>query len=177
MQARLGALAIALATAMALTGCASKRTPHLMNLRSSTKTPDEFSILPTKPLEMPKNMSALPTPTPGGTNLADPTPVADAVKALGGRPSALQGTKIPASDSRFVADISRFGIQPDIRQELNAADIRFRRHHPPRPLFKLFGFSSYFAAYKSMALNQYKALEYWRARGVRTESAPPEKTK
>lgn len=177
MQARLGALAIALGTAMALTGCASKRTPHLMNLQSGSVGPDEFSILPTKPLQMPKNLAELPPPTPGGANLADPTPFADAVTALGGRASALKDTKIPASDHALMAQVTRFGIQPGIRQELDAADLAFRKRHPPKLLFRLTGRSTYFSAYSSMALNQYKALDYWRARGVRTDSAPPQGTK
>lgn len=177
MQARLGAMAIALGTAMALTGCASRRTPHLMNLQSTQRGPDEFSILPTKPLQMPKNTAELPAPTPGGSNRADINPDADAVAALGGRPSALEGTTIPASDGALVSDASRFGLQPGIRQELAASDLNFRRRHPPKPLFKLFGKSTYFSAYKSMALNQYQALEYWRSRGVRTDSAPPATTR
>ncbi|WP_102225937.1 DUF3035 domain-containing protein [Acidimangrovimonas sediminis] len=176
MQARLGALAIALIGAMALTGCASK-DPHLMNLHSDMPGPDEFSILPSKPLEMPKSTTELPPPTPGGTNRTDQTPVADAVTALGGKASALKVGAIPASDQALMNDVSRFGMQPGIRKELAAEDLRFRQHSPPKPFYKLFGISSYLRAYKGMSLDQYKALEYWRARGVRTESAPPENTK
>jgi hypothetical protein len=99
------------------------------------------------------------------------------VTALGGRASALKDTKVPASDHALMAQVTRFGIQPGIRQELNAADQRFRKRHPPKLLFRLTGRSTYFSAYSSMALNQYKALDYWRARGVRTDSAPPQGTK
>jgi hypothetical protein len=43
-----------------------------MNLRSPHDGPDEFAILPTKPLEMP-GFQVLPEPQPGARNLVDPT--------------------------------------------------------------------------------------------------------
>ena len=49
--------------------------------------PDEFSILTYKQLRTPPANAALPSPTPGGANLADPTPYGDAVAALGGQRS------------------------------------------------------------------------------------------
>ncbi len=48
-------------------------------IRDATKSgdgfhgPDEFAILPTKPLEMPADVAALPPPTPGAANRADPS--------------------------------------------------------------------------------------------------------
>lgn len=175
MQARLGAFAIALVVAASLAGCASRPVPKLMNLRSSSPGPDEFGVLPTKPLEMPKNMADLPTPTPGGSNRTDPTPQADAVAALGGRERA--GGGVPASDGALVTRASRYGVTPNIRQDLAAEDLDFRKHHRAKPLYKLFGISSYFRAYKDMALDPYKSLARWRAAGVRTETAPPKSTK
>lgn len=175
MQARLGAFAIALVAAASLAGCASKEAPKLMNLRSDSPGPDEFSVLPSKPLEMPKNMAELPTPTPGGANRTDPTPVADAVAALGGRERAATG--VPASDGVLVSRASRYGVTPGIRQDLAAEDLAFRKQHHAKPLFKLFGVSSYFKAYQGMALDPYRALARWRAAGVRTETAPPESVK
>jgi hypothetical protein len=157
---RIGIAPVAvLVLAGALAGCAGNRTPHLMNLRSGN-TPDEFAILPNKPLQMPKDMSALPAPTPGGSNLADPTPAADAVAALGGKPSALHRQAIPAGDSALVAAASRHGVAPDIRQVLAAADLKFRRNHNGKLLDRLFGHTV-----------------YWRARGVATPSAPPQGVK
>jgi hypothetical protein len=51
---------------------------HLYNLRSDSGGPDEFAILPTKPLEMPAGHGALPPPTPGArtapTRRPRPTP-------------------------------------------------------------------------------------------------------
>lgn len=79
-------LAIAGAAMLTLAGCGSGDEPRLMNVRSTTQGPDEFGILPPKPLQMPTDLAALPPPTPGGANLTDPTPFSDAIVALGGRP-------------------------------------------------------------------------------------------
>lgn len=175
MRAEQGIFGIALAAVLALAGCSGSSTPHLMNLHANLGSPDEFAILPNKPLQMPKNMTALPKPTPGGKNLADPTPLADAVKALGGNPNAAQ-TAIPAADSALVKAASRYGVSPDIRQQLAAADLKFRRNHNGRLLDRMFGHSVYFQAYAPMSLDQYAALKKWRALGVATPSAPPEPT-
>ncbi len=172
MQARRGGIAIALATALALAGCAGSGTPRLMNIQAKAGHPDEFAILPTKPLAMPKT-AALPAPTPGGTNRADPTPVADAVAALGGRASTLKAQGIPRSDAALVAAASRYGVQSGIRQSLARADLTFRREHPGKPLDRLFGQNLYFGAYAPMTLDAYAELARWRRAGVRTPSAPP----
>ena len=69
---------------LALSACAGDG--RLMNLVSDDG-PEEFAILPTKPLELPPDLAALPDPTPGGSNITDQTPDADAVAALGGNPA------------------------------------------------------------------------------------------
>ncbi|MFM2355908.1 MAG: hypothetical protein RLZZ528_1644, partial [Pseudomonadota bacterium] len=94
---------------LTLAACNRDRPPELMNLRSQTQGPDEFSILPTKPLQMPEDIAALPEPTPGGANITDPTPEADAVAALGGNPEALTRTGIGRSDGALVSHAARFG--------------------------------------------------------------------
>ena len=49
-------LAIACTALLMLGGCGrNAATPELMNIRSSTNGPDEFSILPSKSLEMPEH--------------------------------------------------------------------------------------------------------------------------
>ena len=45
-RARIAAIVLA---ALTLSACAGDRNPQLMNLRSETRGPDEFGILPTKP--------------------------------------------------------------------------------------------------------------------------------
>ncbi|WP_127902625.1 DUF3035 domain-containing protein [Solirhodobacter olei] len=176
MRAAGGRIGIALMAVLGLAACSGGGAPHLMNVRSGS-TPDEFAILPNKPLQIPKDTSTLPTPTPGGTNLADPTPKADAVAALGGRPAAMKSQSIPAADGALVAAATRYGVTPGIRQTLDAQDLRFRKNHNGRLLDRLFGNTVYFQAYRAMELDPYAALAFWRARGVATPSAPPKPTK
>ena len=58
-------LAVAGAALLTLAACGgSQRVPTLMNVRSETNGPDEFSILPPKPLELPENLVDLPEPLP-----------------------------------------------------------------------------------------------------------------
>ena len=115
---------VILVLAAGIAGCSNK---GLMDLLSSTNGPDEFLVLPNKPLEQPSEYSSLPQPTPGGGNLIDPNPKADAVAALGGRPSSLDAQGIPASDSALVTQVSRNGVPRDIRATLAAADAKFRK--------------------------------------------------
>lgn len=162
-----------LAALVLLAACGrSDRVPNLLNIRSNT--PDEFSILPTKPLEQPADYTALPEPTPGGTNRVDPTPKADAVAVLGGNPAALGRTGIPAGDGALVNYASRYGRTPDIRATLAAADLEYRRKNDGRLLERVFNVNVYFRAYRAMSLDQHAELERWRLLGIRTPSAPPD---
>lgn len=159
---------LVLAGVLALASCASTdRVPRLMNLRSESNGPDEFAILPPKGLEMPKDLAALPEPTPGGANLTDQRPKDDAILALGGKPGA--GRK----DAALVAYAGRKGDDPSIRATLAAEDLAFRKKHPGRLLERLMNLNTYFAAYRDSWLDQYAELARWRAAGVATPSAPP----
>jgi len=162
-----------LVASVGLSACGRKDRP-LMNLRSTGAGPDEFSILPTKPLKMPKSFASLPEPTPGAGNLADPRPEADAVAALGGNPKYLEPRgKLPRSDSALIATATRYGISKDIRDVLAAEDKEFRRSHPPKLLERAFKVSAYFKVYAPMALDRYAELARLRRAGVRTPAAPP----
>ncbi len=66
-----------------LAACGEPEQPSLMNIASNTSSPDEFAVLPGKELTIPRDLASLPTPTPGGTNITDPTPRNDAIAALG----------------------------------------------------------------------------------------------
>lgn len=174
MRKSIGTFGIALIAALAMAGCSSSQEPQLMNLRSSTAGPDEFGILPTKPLEMPESLAELPAPTPGGSNLTDPTPQADAVAALGGNPARLKsGAGLPAADGALLARASRFGTSADIRTTLAAEDLDYRRTHNGRLLERLFNVNVYLKAYLPMSLDQEAELERWRKLGLRTPAAPP----
>ncbi|MEX1661560.1 DUF3035 domain-containing protein [uncultured Thioclava sp.] len=174
MQVRYGTLGIAMVAVLTLAACGGDRTPTLMNLRSSGQGPDEFGILPSKPLQMPENLAQLPPPTPGGKNLTDPTPEADAVAALGGNPRRLDITgKVPGSDQALVSAVSRYGAQAGIRQTLAGEDLAYRKKRDARLLERLFSVSTYYKAYKPMELDQTAELERWRRAGAQTPAAPP----
>jgi hypothetical protein len=158
---------------LALTACGSSDDPRLLNLAKSGRGPDEFAVLPTKPLQAPEDFAALPPPTPGGANLVDPTPEADMVAALGGNPAALAR---PGVDGGVVNYAGRYGIAPDIRPALAAEDLELRRRNDGRLLERIFNVNVYYRAYRrqDMELDQYRELDRFRRAGVRTPAVPPQ---
>ncbi|MBC2836175.1 DUF3035 domain-containing protein [Paragemmobacter straminiformis] len=172
MQAARGVLVIAVAVMLTLAGCSKgDKVPSLMNIRSTTQGPDEFAVLPPKPLSLPEDLTALPEPTPGGANLTDPTPEADAIAALGGNLRAAGG--IPAGDGGLVNYAARFGVAGDIRDTLATEDLAWRQKNDGRLLERLLKVNVYFKAYEAMWLDQQAELWRWRRAGVKTPSAPP----
>lgn len=154
---------------LALAAC-GRGDPQLMNFdRSAERGPDEFLVLPTRPLEMPPDLAELPPPTPGGTNRVDPQPEADAIAALGGNIERAQG-----ASSGLLAYTTRFGVGEDIRGVLAAEDLEYRRNNDGRLLERLFNVNVYYDAYRPLALDRYVELERMRAAGIRTPAAPPE---
>lgn len=174
MQAAKGRAVIAIAAMVTLAACAGDRDPQLMNLRSG-QGPDEFAIVPPKPLELPENLGELPDPSPGGFNRTDQNPEADAVVALGGKPGAAGG--IPSGDSALYGHAARFGVDGGIRGTLASEDLDWRRDNNGRILERLFNVNVYYKAYRKQRLDQQAELARWRALGVRTSSAPPRKPK
>ena len=164
---RLGSSFCILLVAASAAACSRGETPSLMNLRQTGDGPDEFAILPTRPLEMPENFAELPPPTLGGTNRTDPDPEADAIAALGGNVDR------GAAAGGVVSYVSRFGVASDIRGVLAAEDEDFRRDHNPRLLERVFAITTYYNAYEDVALDQYSELSRMRRAGVRTVAAPP----
>ncbi len=173
MRSAKGRAIIAVAAMLMLAACGGDRTPQLMNLRSSGQGPDEFGILPPKPLEMPESLSELPEPTLGGSNRTDPQPLDDAIVALGGKPGAAGG--IPAADGAIYSHAVRFGVEAGIRDTLATEDLQWRRDNNGRILERLFNVNVYFKAYRKQRLDQQAELARWRKAGVRTPSAPPRK--
>lgn len=172
MQAAKGRAIIAIATMITLAACGGKGVPELMNLRSG-QGPDEFAIVPPKPLELPENLTDLPEPTPGGANLTDRQPENDAIIALGGKPSAAGG--IPSGDSALYAHAARYGVDGGIRSTIAAEDLEWRRDNNGKLLEKLLNVNVYYKAYRKQSLDQQAELARWRKLGVRTPSAPPRK--
>ncbi len=150
--------------------CARGGDPDLLNFGPNLDGPDEFLILPTKPLETPADLDALPPPAPGTANLVDPEPQADAVAALGGRPGVLAR---PSTDGPLLTYAGRNGVDPTVRTDLAAADLAYRQSNRGRLLERLFGVNRYFTAYGAQSLDQRRALERARAAGIRTPAAPP----
>lgn len=163
---------LCVALMLGLAGCGDDKTPQLMNLRSSTQGPDEFSVVPTKELVLPEDMAALPEPTPGAANLADPTPEADAIAALGGNPAVV--TRGGVGDGALVNHTSRFGRQGDIRSIIASEDLAYRQKNNARLLERVFKVNVYYRAYADQSLDQHAELARWRRAGMKTVGAPPD---
>lgn len=172
MQATRRFSAIAAAMVLTLAACGNRDgVPSLMNIRSATAGPDEFGIIPPKPLEMPEDIAALPEPTPGGANRTDRDPQAEAVAALGGNIGSREG--VNSAHAGLYAYAARYGVTAGIRQTLAAEDLEYRRQNDGRLLERLFDVNVYFKAYEPMSLDQQAELWKWRRAGARTPSAPP----
>lgn len=129
--------------------------------------PDEFAILPTKPLEMPTDMAALPPPTPGAANRVAFDPDAEAVASLTGRTG-------PAGTARANALIARAGpVDPNVRAQLAAEDAAYRKDHPGKLLPRLFTKDDTALIYQGLTLDSGMAFEQLRAAGVGVPPAPP----
>jgi hypothetical protein len=163
---------LAILSALVLAACSAGERP-LHDMRSSTGGPDEFSVMPVAPLELPDTFT-LPTPTPGASNRTDADPKGDVIVALGGSRAAQSAGGIPTADAALVARASRNGVIPNIRETLAAEDAQFRK---TRKRFSLFGgaFSRnrYFKAYSAQALDAYAELQRFRTLGIATPTAPP----
>ncbi|EBA11277.1 DUF3035 domain-containing protein [Roseobacter sp. CCS2] len=166
------ALSFSVLALILVTACGNTDRP-LRDLRSAGGGPDEFAVIPLGPLEIPQTRD-LPPPTPGGTNRTDPSPNADAIRALGGSPSAQIAGGIPAGDAALVAQTNRYGVDPNIRAVLAAEDEakldRARRSNFFNPL----GRDRYFPAYRRQALDASAERARLQAAGVTVAEIPAE---
>ncbi|MXU64547.1 DUF3035 domain-containing protein [Oceanomicrobium pacificus] len=134
-------------------------------------SPDEFLVMPQKPLEIPADLTRLPPPRPGAQNRADIDPIALAQSALSGAPARpIAGT---SADAAFVAAASRNGVGTNIRQVTAVEDQAYRRDNPGRVLNRLFSTYDEYEIYRDMALDPVAELARLRALGVYTPAAPP----
>lgn len=168
---RLPLAAILLAVLMTGAACSGKKGMH--DLRSNSPGPDEFMVLPVEPLTAPKDYAVLPAPTPGGANLTDPHPQADAVAALGGNPAALNATGVPSSDGALVARASRYGVPQNIRTTVDTEDAKFRKQQKRLSSFRLFPVDRYQQAYRRQKINPFEQTDLFRSYGIATPSSPP----
>lgn len=144
----------------------------LRQMQSRGEGPDEFIIVPAKPLEQPESFSALPAPTPGGFNRTDQRPLEDSVAALGGQRGS-PNAQIPGSDAALVNHTSRFGREGNIRATLAAADAEFRKRQSRLTQIRIFQEDTYSVAYRSEALSASAVAEQYRRAGIPTPTAPP----
>lgn len=156
--------------ALALAGCSGG---GLRELSKASAGPDEFLILPSKPLTPPPDYNNLPTPTPGGANLVDQNPIADAATALGGRPELYANAGIPTSDGVLVAQASRYGVPPDTRVTLAEEDAQFRKRKAFLAKFRLFKVDRYEQSYQSQTINPFVQAGRFQNAGIRIPTAPP----
>ena len=100
--------------------------------------------------------------------------LADAIAALGGRPSAIDpngGT--PASDGALIASTSRYGVPSNTREELAQQDAEFRKRQARWSGFKLFPVDRYSQAYRREVIDPFPVNESFRQSGRETPTAPP----
>lgn len=161
---------ILLASTLAVTACSKG---GMRGIRAPGSGPDEFAISPAKPLTAPKDYASLPPPTPGGSNLTDPTPQADAVVALGGRASALDVTGVAASDGALVAAASRYGVPENVRTVVAEEDADYRKRRGRFTSIRLFKVDRYAQVYRPQTLDAGDQTALWRRAGAATPSAPP----
>lgn len=158
--------------AVAVAGCAGSES-GIRILSSNGEGPDEFRIVPSKPLSAPENYAELPAPTPGGENLTDVDPVGDAVAALGGRRSATQAGAPSSADAAMVNYAARKGRQADIRAVTAAEDEDFRARRGRFANIRIVPTDRYNEIYDEQHLDQYREQRRWQLGGARTPAAPP----
>jgi len=161
---------IMLISAVGVAGCSGK---GLRYLPAPAAGPDEFLILPVKPLTAPQDYSVLPAPSPGSSNLVDQNPIGDAAVAMGGRAEATVPGGIAAADSALVTASSRYGVEPDVRETLAKADVKFRKRQSRMTRVRLLPVDRYEQAYRRQTLEPFPENERYRRAGAGTPTAPP----
>lgn len=167
------AIGVLLIAALAVSGCnrsGGERRPAL-NLRGAPVPPDEFLVLPQKPLEMPAESASLPAPVPGAANRVEIDFQGNMIAALGGRTAGNSG--VPAEDAALVA-AARAGSEgtENIRSILAAEDRAYREERARR-IAKLAEDNNAAAIYDRALLDANAELARLRALGVKVPIAPP----
>ena len=161
-------LTLVMATSL-LSACSEgKKEGFFKSIGARAQTPVEFAVIPHRPLELPENLSELPTPNPGGGNRTDLTPLADARVALGGSPN---GGAPVLSDRALLAAVG--GAQPGIRQTLAQEDAVHRSQNHGKLLERILNANSETTTYTEMILDAELEAQRLRARGLRTSGFPP----
>lgn len=167
-RTRAGVVGGLVMAALLLAGCGEGGVAGGLRRAGVTSKPDEFMVLPTRPLEMPSNFAALPPPTPGAPNRVDVQPHAEAVAGLSGRPGV-------AGNADGAALVAAAGPRdPAIRAELAAEDAHWRATHHGRLLERWFSKDREALVYRPMVLNAPGTFDQMRAAGVGVPAATPQ---
>lgn len=167
-------LAIVFAIGASLSACNrnSGNGRPLLNLRQSAIAPDEFLVVPQKPLETPADLTSLPAPDPGAEARVTIDFEDNLLRALGGRP--LSGGAVPSSDSEFVsAARSNGGATPNIRAVMRAEDQAFREARSGR-INRLAKKRKAVTIYDPMLLDPILEAARLQAQGVKIPAVPPQ---
>lgn len=164
---------LSLLAVILIAGCGGRDDVTLTRLRNTGNGPDEFSIIPGKPLQTPEDYAALPPPTPGAPNLTDQNPLADGVVALGGNPAAVNASAPAASNGAVVNYANRYGATSEIRQTLAREDKETRRSYGNVNVLRILPGDDYVQAYRREWLDAYAEEQRLRNRGVVTPASPP----
>lgn len=147
-----------------LAACGDTDRP-LRDMSAAGGGPDEFAVVPLKPLEIPSELS-LPAPTPGAENRTDPEPRANAIAALGGSATAQVAGGVPAQDTALVGQVGRYGVDDGIRATLAAEDARVLERKRRTNIFNPLNRDRYFAAYVGQVLDPFAELVRLRDLGI-----------
>ncbi|WP_135506741.1 DUF3035 domain-containing protein [Roseovarius aestuariivivens] len=171
---KLTGTSLLLIAALALSACGwGDREVRLTRFKDNGAGPDEFSILPGKPLQQPESYTRLPAPNPGGANLTDQNPLGDGVAALGGNPNARVPTGVSPADGALLNHTRRYGVTDGIRQVLAREDAETRRRYGRVNILNIGPNDDYTDAYRRQWLDSYGEARRLRGLGIATPSAPP----
>lgn len=162
-------IACALLAVTVLGACENK---GLRQVVGTGDGPDEFIVVPARPLEQPESLSALPDPTPGGFNRTDQRPLEASVAQLGGQRGS-PNAAVPGRDAALVNHANRFGVDPNIRASLAQEDAAFRKRQSRLTQIRIFREDFYNRAYRREALDARATAREFRRIGIPTPSAPP----
>jgi hypothetical protein len=163
-----GPIAAMLLPAVLALGACSNGFAGSLRASGIAGKPDEFMVLPTRPLEIPQDLSTLPVPQPGTANRVDYQPETIAVAGLTGQ----EGRVRTASGAPLLARAGAASRDPQIRARLAQEDLEYRRSNNGRLLERIFSRNKEALVYEDMTLDAGSAYEQMRARGL-VDTAPP----
>lgn len=163
------AAVFALLSSLVACGRGGGQSGSILNLRQSAVAPDEFLVVPQKPLETPSDLSQLPTPVPGAPDRVAIDFEANLLTALGGRPG--RGGAAPATDAALLNAVRVNGVTPDIRDLLRQEDQAYRDARKGR-LSRLEKKRLAATIYDRFLLDPFAEAARLRSQGVKTPAVP-----